>query len=322
MADSVRVLLTAANIDEMNSMYAAFLSDKSGRVYVASMAPTADILRANLTTVQAEVAVIDADLVLPQGERAVLDLLNRLPSVAIVLIPASLASIQGQIKEIHSVREVYVKPVNHGQLIGRVYEVGKSERAAQGLVAPASGILGSTSGGLRGAAIGTRVFAFYSSKGGTGKTTTAVNFAYRLMQTGIRTCLMGFDTPDDVGAFLGLAHRPNSLNFFNRPSREGFKASIQSKDGLDVVLSPNDPHEAEAIGNRPFGSEGSISHLIEAARDHHPPYGAIVMDLPPRDGVEYGPAATSQYSAPGLAAIHCRRRQTGVHHQPGQHQVC
>ncbi|MBU0703027.1 MAG: hypothetical protein KKC18_04095 [Chloroflexi bacterium] len=55
---------------------------------------------------------------------------------------------------------------------------------------------------------------------------------------------MGFDVPDATGIQLGLPMSPNALNWFRRPTREGFAASIQHKDGLDVLLSPNDKVEA------------------------------------------------------------------------------
>lgn len=192
---------------------------------------------------------------------------------------------RGALRDIHTVREVLTKPVNYGELITRVYQVGISERAATAAVSPAQAYMASAPAGRGGTAVaGMKVFAFSASQGGTGKTTTAINFAYRLNQVGIRTCLMGFDVPDDVGAILNLPRAPNSLNFFRRPGRNGFAASVQeTKYGMDVVLSPNDHVEAARISQRKPDEEGSIARLVEAARDHHPPYAAIVMDLPPTE---------------------------------------
>jgi cellulose biosynthesis protein BcsQ len=275
-------------------MYPAFLADP-GRVYVATMATTVSLLEDNLRQQGLEVAVLDADLLIERGERGLLDFLNtRLgEAVAVVLISPQQENMRGALRDIHTVREVLTKPVNYGELINRVYQIGISQRAATAAVSPAQAYMASAPAGpfdkLRAgrggtAVAGMKVFAFSASKGGTGKTTTAVNFAYRLNQVGIRTCLIGFDVPDDVGAILNLPRTPNSLNFFRRPGRSGFAASVQeTKYGMDVVLSPNDHVEAARISQRKPGEEGSIARLVEAARDHHPPYAAIVMDLPPTE---------------------------------------
>jgi cellulose biosynthesis protein BcsQ len=267
-------------------MYPAFLADQ-GRVYVATMATTVSLLEDNLRQQGLEVAVLDADLLIERGERGLLDFLNtRLgEAVAVVLIGPQQENMRGALRDIHTVREVLTKPVNYGELISRVYQIGISQRAATAAVAPAQAYMASAPVGRGGATVaGMKVFAFSASKGGTGKTTTAINFAYRLNQVGIRTCLMGFDVPDDVGAILNLPRAPNSLNFFRRPGRNGFAASVQeTKYGIDVVLSPNDHVEAARISQRKPDEEGSIARLVEAARDHHPPYAAIVMDLPPTE---------------------------------------
>jgi cellulose biosynthesis protein BcsQ len=270
----------------MNQMYPAFLAD-SGRVQVATMATTPDLLRANLRQTGLEVAVIDADLLIVEGERRLLDFLNREMGevVALVLISPRQENMRGAIRDIHTVREVFTKPVNYGELITRVYQVGVSERAATAAIAPAQAYMASAPVGRGGTGVaGMKVFAFSASKGGTGKTTTAINFAYRLNQVGIRTLLMGFDVPDDIGSILGLPRNPNSLYFFRRSGRPGFSASVQqTRYGMDVVLSPNNHVEAARIAQRKPQEEGSIARLVEAARDHHPPYAAVVMDLPPTE---------------------------------------
>jgi len=155
-----------------------------------------------------------------------------------------------------------------------------TERALRSSAAPMEQMY---RGGVPGAThvVGLKVFAFYSSKGGTGKTTLATNFAYELNRMGVRTLLMGFDTPDDVGVQLKLKHAPNSMNFYRRPGPEGFQASIQRKDGLEVILSPNDYILASQIAQRPPADPGSIQSLIQTAWAGN--YGAIVMDLPPTE---------------------------------------
>jgi len=287
--DPIRVLLSAPGQAAMNDLYRAFLAD-TGRVTVSALAPTPEILESCTQQQSVEVAVVDAELLAERGETGLVQFLTaRLGgAVAIVILPQGMAGLSGRLMALDRVREVLVKPVNAAHLIDRCYQVGISERAARAAMAPAtvyaSSALAQISGAARAAAVaGTRIFAVGGGKGGPGKTTVAVNLAYRLNQVGIRTLLMGFDTPDAVGVQLGLPMVPNSLNWYRRPTREGFAASLQKKDGLDVCLSPNDKVEAMRIATRRPNDDGSIAGLIEAARAHHPPYAAIVMDLPPTE---------------------------------------
>lgn len=284
----IQVLLSAPGQQALNAIYSQFLADS--RLTVAALATTPQMLEQALLQTPPEVAVIDAELLLEQGERGIINFLSsRLGGcVAIVLLPRQLERLAGAISQLDRVREVMIKPVGVAQVIDRCYQVGLSERVAREAMAPATtyaaSALAQTTGAARAVALaGTRVFAVGGGKGGPGKTTVAVNLAYRLHQVGIRTLLMGFDVPDAVGVQLGLPMAPNSLNWYRRPTREGFAASLQNKDGLEVCLSPNDKVEASRIATRPPDQEGSIARLVEAARDHHPPYAAIVMDLPPTE---------------------------------------
>lgn len=287
-AQPIQVLLSAPGQQALNAIYSQFIADR--RLLVSGLATTPEMLETALRQTPPEVAVVDAELLLEWGERGLIDFLSsRLgQAVAIVLLPRQLERLIGAISQLDRVREVMVKPVAVAQVIERCYQVGLSERVAREAMAPATAYavsaLAQTTGAARAVALsGTRIFAVGGGKGGSGKTTVAVNLAYRLNQVGIRTLLMGFDVPDAVGVQLGLPMAPNSLNWFRRPSREGFAASLQRKDGLDVCLSPNDKVEAARVATRAFNQEGSIAGLVEAARDHHPPYAAIVMDLPPTE---------------------------------------
>jgi MinD-like ATPase involved in chromosome partitioning or flagellar assembly len=212
-------------------------------------------------------------------------------------------------------------------LIHTIVQIGLSERAVQFVNTPASVLYDQVSRLASpiervNALAGTRVFAIAGSKGGPGKSTIALNFAARLSQRGLKTLLISFDTPCGIWAQLGLPISPNALNWFRRPGREGFEASrVTTKFGLDVILSPNDTAEAAAIATSDLierlqrsaadraraqpdlpvaaivsqaadeaqreAAPGKIAALIDAARDYHPPYAAIVCDLPPTLGTEW-----------------------------------
>ena len=285
----LRIFLSAASQDELLPLYSAFLGDQS-RFTVAGVATTLSGLEDGLKTTASEVAIIDAELLLDQGEQGIIDFLTHKlgTTVAVVLLPPGLRDMQGQVRELAQVREVVIKPAGTGELLKRCHEIGVSERAARQALSPRGTLeaavprhrVGMERGGV--GVGGTNVFAIVSIKGGTGKTTIACNFAYALTLAGVRTCLMGFDVPDDIGVCLGLRQAPNSSYFFRRPTRDAFTASIQEYHGLDVVLSPNDPELADEVARRnPDTDEGAIGRIVDAARNHHPPYAAIILDLPP-----------------------------------------
>ena len=285
----LHIFLSTVSQTELTPLYTAFLGDQ-GRFHVAGVATTLSGLEDGIKSTSAEVAIVDAELLLGRGEAGIVDFLTHQlgRTVAVVLLPPGLQGMQGQVLQLAQVREVLLKPPGVGELLKRCHDIGVSERPSRSALEP-RGVMqaavprhraGMDKGGA--GVGGTNIFAVMSIKGGTGKTTIACNYAYALQLAGIRTCLMGFDVPDDLGVYLGLAQAPNSSYFFQRPTRDAFAASIQEYHGLDVVLSPNDAVlAAEVVQRDPDTDEGAIGRIIDAARTHHPPYAAMVLDLPP-----------------------------------------
>jgi cellulose biosynthesis protein BcsQ len=288
MPEKITVMISAAGSTAMNEMYRSLLADE--RLSIVTFAPTTEQMTTALSQQPVEVAVIDAELLAEGGERGIMQFLAHQlgNAIAIVLLPQPMANLKGMLINLDRVHDVLIKPVNYAHLGDRCYQVALSMRVSQSAMAPATDFVQSATAKITGAGramamAGTRVFAVCGGKGGPGKTTIAVNLWYRLNQVSIPTLLMGFDVPDAVGVQLDLPMAPNSMNWFRRQGREGFAASIQKKDGFDVVLSPNEKVEASRIAAIAPDEPGSIRGLVEAARDHSPPYGAYVLDLPPTE---------------------------------------
>jgi hypothetical protein len=53
----------------------------------------------------------------------------------------------------------------------------------------------------------------------------------------VRSLLMSFDPPPSAVAHLTILYVPNSGEYFAGPG-DGFVASIQTREGLNVLLSP------------------------------------------------------------------------------------
>ncbi|MBN1933864.1 MAG: AAA family ATPase [Anaerolineae bacterium] len=275
-AAQVSVILGAATLDTiLQKMYPIFSAD-SGRFRVASIASTWPDLQRNVQSMSADVVLVEGDIATTPQELA--QFLAAIPGVALVVLPAAWAQAEGAIRAVNKVRDVFIGPhVNYGEIAHKVYSAAVTERSLRQSAAPMAAM---GRGGISTThVVGLKVFAFYASKGGTGKTTLAANFAYELNRQGVRTLLMGFDTPDDVGVQLGLKKSPNSMNYYRRPGPEGFQASIQRKDELDVILSPNDFVLSGQVAQNQ--QPGNIQGLIQTAWTAN--YGAIVLDLPPTE---------------------------------------
>jgi cellulose biosynthesis protein BcsQ len=277
MSNQISVILASPILDNiLQKMYPVFTAD-AGRFRVASIAANWGDLERNVRNMPADVLLVEGDVA--NSPQQLAQFLATIPGVAIVVIPPGWAQAEGTIRAVDKVREVFIGPhVNYGEIAQKVYSAAVTEKALRSSAAP----MEQMAGGSRVSStqvVGLKVFAFYASKGGTGKTTIATNFAYDLNRMGVRTLLMGFDTPDDVGVQMGLKRAPNSMNYYLRPGPDGFKASVQRKDDLDVILSPNDFVLSSQVAQNQH--PGTIQSLIQTAWTSG--YGAIVMDLPPTE---------------------------------------
>jgi hypothetical protein len=94
---------------------------------------------------------------------------------------------------------------------------------------------------------------------------------------------------------MGLKFMPNAMEWFNRPTPEGFQAALQKPkglDALDVLIAPEDPEALATVAARPADHPASIRNLVLASYSFN--YGAVLLDLPP--------FADSMWAVQGLLA--------------------
>jgi MinD-like ATPase involved in chromosome partitioning or flagellar assembly len=133
-------------------------------------------------------------------------------------------------------------------------------------------------GRASGQAKASRVIMVSSTKGGTGKTTLAVNLAVGLAESRVRTLLIDLDVQfGDVGIVLGLDRPQRTLHDLAAASGDldpdklrGYV--IRHGSGLHVVPAPLRPEEGEAI------DAARIATVLQVARGM---YDAIVVDTAP-----------------------------------------
>ena len=123
-----------------------------------------------------------------------------------------------------------------------------------------------------------RVIMVSSTKGGTGKTSIAVNLAVGLAETGLRTLLIDLDVQfGDVGIVLGLERPAKTLHDLIAVADEVDAEKLRGYvvrhgSGLYILPAPLRPEEGEAI------DATRIAGILQTARGM---FDAIVVDTAP-----------------------------------------
>ncbi|MFK7987842.1 MAG: ParA family protein [Sandaracinaceae bacterium] len=127
------------------------------------------------------------------------------------------------------------------------------------------------------AAEGPRRIAVFNHKGGTGKTTTAVNLAAGLAESGMKVLLVDADGQGNVGASLGIRGEKTLYHVLVQGvSAEA--ASVPVRDGLDVLTSNELLAAAEL-----YLAEKKNRHRVMRERlgDRVRGYDVVVLDCAP-----------------------------------------
>ncbi len=274
---AVSVLMAAPRLDTiLQGMYPALAGDP-GRFQVVGLATEWGDLKAKTQALKPEALLIQAEVA--PGPDELVAFLKQFPGVAVVTLTPASAAAEAMIRSIPAVRDVFVSSVpSWVEAAQRLYQAAVSERALRVQSAPpAFTQIGGVAGPI--VPVGLRIFAVMSRKGGTGKSTFASNFSYALARRGISTLLIGFDRPDDIGAYLHLPPYPNQALFYENPTLESLRSGIQKKDALDVLLCVSDDLSADTVARRSPSDRGSIRSLVMTAAMGG--WAALVLDLPP-----------------------------------------
>ena len=258
-------------------MQPPFLSD--ARFVVSAHATQWNTFEQNLVQMRPDLVVVQVEIA--PGPDALLQVLAEIHmwhGVAILVLSPAVRDMRGKFEKADVVRGVYIAPVNWGEIAQSGYGATITARAQLAATAPLQqAYLSRTQGPFR----GTRVVAFVSATGGTGRSTIAEALAYELsVRLNVRSLLMSFDLPPAVAPHFKLRYVPNAMEFFARPG-DGFAASLQNREGLDVLLAPEnsiDYQKAAEYSADHKSEPQSIYSLVMASWTRN--YGAVLLDLP------------------------------------------
>ena len=123
-----------------------------------------------------------------------------------------------------------------------------------------------------------RRLAVINQKGGTGKTTTAINVAASLAQRGLRTLLVDLDPQGSVGVSLGINGSQSAYNLFVN-GHQAEQCTVPIRDNLDIITADESLAQAEiylarSVDNRRLKVLDRVLQSLRA-------YDYVIVDCAP-----------------------------------------
>jgi cellulose biosynthesis protein BcsQ len=125
-----------------------------------------------------------------------------------------------------------------------------------------------------------KTLAFYSNKGGVGKTAAAVNLAYLAAQSGVRTLVCDLDPQSSATYYFRvkprLKARARGLTKAGRPVDLSIKGT--DYEGLDLLPADFTHRNLDITFNRLRRSKHRLEKILDALKNA---YDLILLDSPP-----------------------------------------
>jgi pilus assembly protein CpaE len=270
MPDQIRVLIVD-DIPETRDHLTKLLGFESDMTVVGAASSGREAI-ALATALLPDVVLMDINMPDMDGIQTTEQLSSVVPTAAVVMM-----SVQGEADYLRrsmlaGAREFLVKPFSSDELSASIRQVWARERdKVTRMVMPTAPTATAPTNGSRPHHRRGTVVAFFSPKGGVGRTTMAVNAAVAAVaELGKKVCLVdGSFQFGDVGVLLNLNPKNMSIADLAPELQAGGEFDsldsfvVNHSSGVHVLLAPPSPEMAELIS--PLG----IRQVLDALRAEH-----------------------------------------------------
>jgi len=126
-----------------------------------------------------------------------------------------------------------------------------------------------------------RIFSVINNKGGTGKTTTALNLGAALAELKKKVLLIDLDSQCNMSSALGIAEVENHIGTLMMGKCE-FNEAVQMHKNIHLIPATDKLLEYEVMINTEPGREYLLKECLEKVKDL---YDYIIIDCPPSLGI-------------------------------------
>src|SRR6266851_9007364 len=279
MADKIRILVVD-DIVETRENLAKLIGFETDMTIVASAEGGQQAVEFAKRD-RPDVILMDINMPDMDGITATEIISNTVPESPIIMM-----SVQGEQDYLRrsmlaGAREFLVKPFSADELINSIRHVHELEKVRRARYAPMQqqAAAGGGGGPAATASESGKIIAFFSPKGGVGRTTIATNLAVALHQsTGKSVVLVDGSLPfGDIAVILNMSPKAKTIadligSFEQADSDVVESVLVSHSTGIKVMLAPPTPESTELI------TGAHIKHVLELLRER---YAYIIVDTWP-----------------------------------------
>ncbi|HEY5584950.1 MAG TPA: response regulator [Ruminiclostridium sp.] len=261
--NNIRILI-ADDIEETRIVIKKLLSFKKDNIEVVGEANNGEEVLRLIPKVKPDVVLMDINMPILNGLEATERITREYPSVIVIIMSVQAESDYLKKAMFHGAKEYIIKPFNYDSLIETITATFKKYKEIQVKFTSSVNQIRDT-----------KVIAFFSSKGGVGKSVLAINTSIVLSKKANKKVLL-IDMDLQFGDISMMVNQYNQKTILDAvddgqiDSFENIKPYLYKYNAnLDILFAPGKPEAAEYIAKE------TVEKIIKAIKEQ---YDVIVVD--------------------------------------------